>query len=141
MQSAGRRGRLSPTVADMNARDTGSGDGGDSGEEWPLPPAWMWACGQCVRLYKAMKRAPELVAEALRELGPGVDCDPMDSVVATQIRLAAHIAAHHPEEVPEPDPSCARCQSDLASSTMPASLVLEHRARHVFAPPRIVGGL
>ncbi|WP_236061895.1 hypothetical protein [Actinacidiphila acididurans] len=119
----------------MNARDAGSAD------EWPLPPPWMWACKQCAELYKAMKRAPELVEAAREELGPGYDCDPFDSVLSTQIRLARHIALHHAEQVPDPDPACARCRSDLASSTMPPELVMEHRARHLFAPPRIVEGL
>ncbi|MFE2035738.1 hypothetical protein ACFXBB_21280 [Streptomyces scopuliridis] len=108
-------------------------------EEWPLPPSWMWSCHDCNRLYKAMKRAPEVV-EAARAAGePGVDYDPFDSVVTTQIRLAQHIAAEHTSEVPGVDPACERCVSDTSGRRIRDEMVLEHRARHLFAPPRIVG--
>ncbi|QIK10983.1 hypothetical protein G7Z12_01145 [Streptomyces sp. ID38640] len=98
----------------------------------------MWSCHECTELYKAMKDAPEVV-DAAREAGePGVDYDPLDTVVSTQIRLARHIATHHASDVPAIDPSCDRCAFD-EKRQMPAVLVLEHRARHVFAPPSIAG--
>ncbi|WP_078901647.1 hypothetical protein [Actinacidiphila yeochonensis] len=117
----------------MDAKDA------DPADEWPLPPVWMWECRDCVVLYKAMKRAPEIVDAARRELGPGVDCDPMDSILSTQIRLAEHIAARHPDDVPAVDEACATCVSDVGDARLPASLVLRHRARHLFVPPSIVG--
>ncbi|MFD7503113.1 hypothetical protein ACWC5C_18325 [Streptomyces sp. NPDC001700] len=109
----------------------------DPADEWPLPPPWMWGCGKCTDLYRAMKQAPKLVDAALEELGPGIDCDPHDSIVSTQIRLARHIATRHVSELPEADEECERCVSD-ASGNLPAVLALEHRARHLFAPPSIV---
>jgi hypothetical protein len=116
-------------------------DAGDAGlaDEWPLPPSWMWGCQECVELYRAMKRAPE-VADAVRaEYGPTVDCDPMDTVVTTQIRLARHIATDHTEEIPAVDRTCERCVADRDTPELPTVLVLEHRARHLFAPPSIAG--
>lgn len=98
----------------------------------------MWSCQECTELYKAMKHAPEAVNAAREEGEPGVDYDPLDTVVSTQIRLARHIATHHAPDVPDIDPSCDRCTSD-ESRQMPEVLVLEHRARHVFAPPSIAG--
>ncbi|MEU0839020.1 hypothetical protein ABZ370_06060 [Streptomyces sp. NPDC005962] len=109
----------------------------DPADEWPLPPPWMWGCDKCTDLYRAMKQAPKLVDAALEELGPGTDCDPHDSIVSTQIRLARHIATRHVAELPEADENCERCVSD-ASGSLPAVLALEHRARHLFAPPSIV---
>ncbi|MGP3999390.1 hypothetical protein [Streptomyces sp. 8N706] len=106
-------------------------------EEWPLPPSWMWSCQECTELYKAMKRAPEVVDAARKAGGPGVDYDPVDTVVTTQIRLAQHIATRHTAEVPAVDQACQRCVSDTTGQ-LPAVLVMEHRARHLFAPPSIV---
>ncbi|MFI6349968.1 hypothetical protein [Streptomyces sp. NPDC050560] len=117
----------------MDARPT------DPAEEWPLPPVWMFDCRVCVELYKDMKRAPEVVDAAFAEGGPGVDHDPMDAIVSTQIRLSQHIATRHTEEVPEADSGCERCVTDVTGGQMPRALVLEHRARHLFAPPSIVG--
>ncbi len=122
-------------VATVSRMDAGNEHPDDA---WPLPPSWMWGCGECIELYKAMKLAPEVVEAALEEFGPGVDCDPSDSVVTTQIRLARHIAVEHEEFLPDADESCEKCMSDLRRR-LPELLVLEHRARHVFAPPRIVG--
>ncbi|MFF2846437.1 hypothetical protein ACFVT5_08895 [Streptomyces sp. NPDC058001] len=85
-----------------------------------------------------MKRASEDVDAARAAGNKGVDYDPFDSVVGTQIRLGRHIASDHAEDLPEADPSCEKCMSDVASRT-PEPFILEHRARHVFAPPRIVG--
>ncbi|MEU8685303.1 hypothetical protein [Streptomyces sp. NPDC048611] len=107
-------------------------------DEWPLPPPWMWSCQKCTELYKAMKRAPEAVDAARKAGEPGVDYDPLDTVVSTQIRLARHIATQHAADVPALDPSCDRCTWDQQRE-IPPVLVLEHRARHVFAPPSIAG--
>ncbi|MFJ6214973.1 hypothetical protein ACIQGZ_16805 [Streptomyces sp. NPDC092296] len=115
----------------MNAKDP------DAADEWPLPPSWMWGCEKCTELYRAMKRAPEVVEAARAAGGPGVDYDPMDSVVSTQIRLAHHIASTHAADVPDVDPSCDRCLSDTRRAT--DVFVLEHRARHLFIPPAIAG--
>ncbi|MEE1800469.1 hypothetical protein PUR57_17635 [Streptomyces sp. JV176] len=112
---------------------------GSSAEDWPLPPSWMWGCTECTVLYKAMKRAPEVVDAARVAGDPGIDYDPMDTVVTTQIRLARHIATDHAEDVPAVDESCDRCVSDVKAKHFPAVLMLEHRARHLFAPPSIAG--
>lgn len=121
------------TVNRMYAKDA------SSAEEWPVPPHWMWGCQECVDLYRAMKRAPQVVDAARKAGRPGVDYDPMDTVLSTQIRLARHIAARHATDLPAVDESCERCVSDASTSSVPARIALEHRARHVFAPPRIVG--
>lgn len=113
----------------------------DEADKWPLPPPWMWDCGDCVTLYRRMREAPELAAAAREEVGPGIDCDPFDQVITTQIRLSQHIANQHTAHVPATVPSCGRCASDEVSTTMPRALVLEHRARHLVVPPSIVGGI
>lgn len=99
----------------------------------------MWGCRDCVELYRAMKRAPRIVEAAMKQFGPGVDCDPMDSVLSTQIRLADHIATRHAEQVPGADQACATCVADAADQRLPAALALRHRARHLVVPPSIVG--
>jgi hypothetical protein len=111
----------------------------DPADEWPLPPSWMWGCTDCIELYKAMKQAPEMVDAAREEGGPGVDYDPMDTVASTQIRLAQHIAALHAAEVPAAHETCERCMFDARSERIPAAIALEHRSRHLFAPPSIAG--
>lgn len=117
----------------MDAKDANPAD------EWPLPPPWMWSCGDCAMLYKAMKLAPEAVDAARRAGGPGIDDDSMDSVEGTQIQLARHLAIQHGADVPGIDENCGRCVSDVTDRRLPEVLILEHRARHLFAPPRIVG--
>ncbi|MGY1438949.1 hypothetical protein [Streptomyces reniochalinae] len=112
----------------------------DPADTWPLPPAWMWGCETCADLYGAMKRAGEVFGAALEELGPSVDCDPFDTVVTTQIRLAEHLAVRHPEQLPEEDPTCAKCTSPEMFQ-LPERFLLEHRARHLFAPPSVVDRL
>lgn len=129
----GRRGVWRATVILMDAKDVNPAD------QWPLPPSWMWACSECVERYAAMKQAPEAVEAARRKFGPGVDCDPMDSVASTQIRLARHIVVDHEVDIPAVDPECERCVSDAASQHLPRELMLEHRSRHLFAPPSIAG--
>ncbi|MDK1476629.1 hypothetical protein QNO07_25035 [Streptomyces sp. 549] len=118
-------------------------------DEWPLPPVWMWGCHDCAVRYRSMKRAQELVEERRLACGPGVDHDPMDSIVGTQIALAEHMAAAHAAQLTDWVPSCPVCsghQQAIATehdgSARARALTRignEHRARHVFAPPRIVG--
>jgi hypothetical protein len=117
--------------------------------QWPLPPAWMWDCGECVRRYEAMKHVQAVIAGLTAE-DPGVDWDVTDSIVGTQISLSRHLADAHRESLPDWDPACATCAGHRASVTkagerspdlLPGAVTAaeEHRARHLFAPPRIVG--
>src|SRR4051794_20049114 len=99
----------------MDAKDA------DPADEWPLPPAWMWGCRECVALYQAMKRALEIVEAVRRQYGPGIDHDPMDSVISSQLRLAEHIVSRHAANVPGPDSGCARCASDAVDTRMASS--------------------
>lgn len=118
-------------------------------DEWPLPPVWMWACEECAGLYRTMKYVQEETEEARLTCEPGIDFDPMDSAIGTQIALAQHMASAHPEQLPGWDPACAGCTShreavarDSGAADRAASAAHfgnEHRARHVFAPPSIVG--
>ncbi len=110
-------------------------------DEWPLPPYWMWACGRCTEIYKSMKNAIREVGLAQALGVRGIDVDPTDSVVSTQVMLAQHITAEHPGEVPQPREDCRRCAADLGDRVRPSAMVLEHRCRHIFAPPAIAGRL
>ncbi|MFI5676998.1 hypothetical protein [Streptomyces cellulosae] len=118
-------------------------------EQWPLPPAWMWDCAECVRRYEAMKHVQAVIAGLTAE-DPGVDWDVTDSIVGTQISLSRHLAEAHREALPDWDPACPACAGHRAgvaktgerSPDLPPGAVMaaaEHRARHLFAPPRIVG--
>lgn len=100
----------------------------------------MWSCQQCATLYKGMKDAIRLVDEAFHENGPSIDCDPFNMVPSTQIQLAEHLAKEHTADLPPPDPACERCAED-SGGRRPEPLRLQHRARHVFAPPSTAGGL
>ncbi|NSC24674.1 hypothetical protein FM076_27360 [Streptomyces albus subsp. chlorinus] len=100
----------------------------------------MWGCGTCSELYRAVKRACAVTEAARAEYGPTVDCDPFDTVVTTQIRLAEHLARRHAAELPEKDPTCAKCTSPEMFQ-LPEPFVLEHRARHLFVPPSVVDRL
>ncbi|MFE9645461.1 hypothetical protein ACFYO0_15365 [Streptomyces sp. NPDC006365] len=118
-------------------------------EQWPLPPAWMWDCAECVRLYEAMKHVQAVIAGLHATEGYDVDWDFTDSVVGTQISLSRHLADAHPQELPEWDPACTTCaghrqalaRTDRAPETRAGTEMVaeEHRARHLFAPPRMVG--
>lgn len=117
-------------------------------DQWPLPPAWMWDCTDCVRLYEAMKHVQDVMAELQLTGERGVDWDFMDSVPGTQIRLSMHLATTHTDFLPDWDAECGTCtlhQEALERDKHPSSrlsvekVAAEHRARHVFAPPRIVG--
>ncbi|MDN3296806.1 hypothetical protein QWM81_22715 [Streptomyces ficellus] len=113
-----------------------------SEDDWPIPPAWMWGCEGCVETYTVMK--------AIADEPPprnGVDNGSNGSVPA-QIRLAQHIVAEHLAHVPPYSDDCTRCADyqDRAaldrrlgqSAAMTEELGREHRARHLFAPRRIV---
>ncbi|MER6126323.1 hypothetical protein ABT173_27620 [Streptomyces sp. NPDC001795] len=117
-------------------------------DQWPLLPAWIWDCAVCVRMYEAMRHIQGVMAELRLGTEQGVDWDFMDTVPGTQIRLGEHLAAEHAERLPGWDDTCETCSlhryglaRDSATSFRPgaAKLAAEHRARHVFAPPRIVG--
>ncbi|MGW0334133.1 hypothetical protein ACWD0J_20080 [Streptomyces sp. NPDC003011] len=117
--------------------------------QWPLPPAWLWDCAECVRRYEAMKHVQAVIA-GLTADDPGVDWDVTDSVVGTQISLSRHLAEAHRAALPDWDPSCPTCaghrdvlaRARERTPALPPGAVMaaeEHRARHLFAPPRIVG--
>ncbi|MFF3244676.1 hypothetical protein ACFYWY_13275 [Streptomyces sp. NPDC002870] len=125
-----------------------SADDISPGSQWPLPPAWMFTCTDCVRLYKTMKEIRAVTDELWLTGERGVDWDPFDSAVGAQIRLARHLASAHQDLLPDWDPACPRCtehrnslvergQSDLLRGR--AEAAREHRAYHVFAPPHGVG--
>ncbi|PIB05142.1 hypothetical protein B1C81_29850 [Streptomyces sp. HG99] len=61
--------------------------------QWPLPPAWMFTCTDCVRLYPTMKEIRAIADEFWLAGERGVDWDPFDSAVGAQIRLARHLAS------------------------------------------------
>ncbi len=115
---------------------------------WPLPPAWMFGCAKCARLYRSMMEIQEATAELFLTGERGVDWDPMDSGPGSRIRLARHMALTHEELLPDWAPACPRCtehrhrvektaESELAAG---AALVgAEHRAAHLFVPPRGLG--
>ncbi|MFE5731741.1 hypothetical protein ACFQ7A_12665 [Streptomyces sp. NPDC056528] len=121
----------------------------DPGHEWPLPPPWMWDCDECADLYRTMRDVGDRIAE-LRLTGErGVDWDPFDSTVTTQIALGAHLAARHRDLLPDWDPACETCarhRERIAEDREPGPRRDhdvrsggEHLARHVYAPPRTVG--
>lgn len=119
--------------------------------QWPLPPAWMWACARCVTLYRTMRQVGEEIAE-LRLTGErGVDWDPFDSTLTTQMALGEHLAEHHAELLPAWEPDCDTCtdhRNRIGRETEPdhrrATALRfgnEHLARHIYAPPSTVGFL
>jgi hypothetical protein len=118
-------------------------------DQWPLPPAWMWDCVECVRRYETTKHVQAVIAGLTAE-DPGVDWDVTDSLVGTQVALSRHLAGAHKESLPCWDPSCPVCTGhrdvldrmrERSPDLLPDALMAaeEHRARHLFAPPRIVG--
>ncbi|KOU60637.1 hypothetical protein ADK57_29910 [Streptomyces sp. MMG1533] len=109
----------------------------------------MWDCAECIRRYEAMKHAQAVIAGLTAE-DPGVDWDVTDSIVGTQIDLGRHLADAHRGSLPDRDPECRTCADHQASvermeerapDLLPGAVMAaeEHRARHLFAPPRIVG--
>jgi erythromycin esterase-like protein len=125
-----------------------SGDDLDPAGQWPLPPAWMWDCAECVRMYEAMRGMQAEIAGLVAE-DPTVDRDFTDSIVGTQVRLSRHLADAHAGSLPDWDPACRACAEHRERLTraertpdLRAGAVMvadEHRARHLFAPPRTVG--
>ncbi|MGY1499144.1 hypothetical protein ACW4TU_21590 [Streptomyces sp. QTS52] len=132
-----------------NGSSAGGNDGGNDGnaEQWPLLPDWMWDCADCVRLYEEMRHVQAEVAGLTAE-DASVDWDFTDSVLGTQIRLGRHLADAHAELLSPWDPGCATCaerQESLVKAEgrpdwMPAAVMNaeEHRARHLFVPPRLL---
>ncbi|MEU2428292.1 hypothetical protein ABZ611_02030 [Streptomyces sp. NPDC007861] len=125
-----------------------SADDIDPADLWPLPPAWMFACNDCVRLYESMKQIQAVTDELWLTGERGVDWDPFDSRVGAQIRLGHHIGTAHTELLPDWDPACPRCSEHRGSLARRADSELwrgteqaanEHRAYHLFVPPRGVG--
>ncbi|GAA3910834.1 hypothetical protein GCM10023084_73690 [Streptomyces lacrimifluminis] len=130
----------------VNAGGNGAENDG-AAEQWPLLPDWMWDCADCVRLYEKMRHVQAEVA-ALTAEDSSVDWDFTDSVLGTQIRLGRHLADAHAELLPPWDFACATCaerQEALVKAEgrpdwMPAAVMNaeEHRARHLFVPPRLL---
>ncbi|MFK0258160.1 hypothetical protein [Streptomyces sp. NPDC090445] len=125
-----------------------SADDLDPEDVWPLPPAWMFGCARCARLYRSMKEIQEATAELWLTGDRGVDWDPMDSGPGSRIRLARHMALTHRDLLPDWAPACARCAEHrrrvekTAASDLGAGAALvgaEHRAAHLFVPPRGLG--
>ncbi|GCD98085.1 MULTISPECIES: hypothetical protein [Embleya] len=124
-------------------------DDGRPENQWPVPPPWMWGCPECVRLYHRMKRVQEETDERRRSGDRGVDHDPLDSMIGSRIRLARHLVTGHREHLPDWTPGCERCawhHRILDAGPEPhhpggaaAMVAAEHRAFHLFVPPRVVG--
>ncbi|PRH79491.1 hypothetical protein C6N75_09275 [Streptomyces solincola] len=108
------------------------------GDDWPIPPAWMWGCEGCVELYSTMK---SLAAEPPPPPGAA---EPAEGAGSAQVRLARHIAAEHRAELPAYAGSCTRCvdyqtrtarDRAMGRSTLTTEqLGRQHRARHAFVP-------
>jgi hypothetical protein len=136
-------------------------EGAEPSDEWPSPPAWMFDCGVCFRLYQAMRRAPEAVegmrtpagaetgtetetgtrvgAETSGDAAPGGD--PSGSGGLAQLRLARHIVRRHERSVPGPEAGCPRCADDAGNRRAPSQPVLEHRARHLIVPASVASAV
>ncbi|MEU0270268.1 hypothetical protein [Streptomyces sp. NPDC006307] len=113
-------------------------------DEWPLPPAWMFDCADCVRIYGAMKRTLAEIDILSLTVEPGVDYDPFDSGPGSQIRLAHHLATSHRDLLPDWLGGCARCADHRRWLTKKDAtgyelVAAEHRAAHLFIPPSRVG--
>ncbi|MFD9338293.1 hypothetical protein ACFWBF_28405 [Streptomyces sp. NPDC060028] len=115
---------------------------------WPVPPSWMFGCTTCARLYRSMREIQDAMAELFLTGERGVDWDPMDSGPGSRIRLARHMAAEHLDLLPDWAPECERCgdhrlrlarsaKTELSASA--ALVAAEHRAAHLFVPPRGLG--
>lgn len=144
-------------------------EGAEPSDEWPLPPAWMFDCGVCFRLYQAMRRAPEAVermrgragaegvdgmadgmadgmdgvveGDGVAAAAAGADRDPCDPGLVAQLRLVRHIVRRHERSVPGPEAGCPRCADDAGNRRTPSQPVLEHRARHLVVPASIASAV
>ncbi|MFJ6718302.1 MULTISPECIES: hypothetical protein [unclassified Streptomyces] len=125
-----------------------SADELDPRDVWPLPPAWMFDCSDCFRLYRSMKRIERVTEEMWLTGRRGVDWDPVDNGPGSRIRLARHLATSHESLLPDWLPECRRCgdhERRLARADDPefglaaAMVAAEHRAAHLFVPPRGLG--
>ncbi|MCK8677534.1 MULTISPECIES: hypothetical protein [Streptomyces] len=121
-----------------------SDDQCDPRVQWPLPPAWMFDCEDCVRLYGRMKRITDMMWEMHFTGEKGVDYDPMDSQVGSMIAMIRHMAMAHEELLPDWEPDCPSCAERrqsiaraVARSASPDAVVVlqEHRAAHAVLPP------
>lgn len=87
----------------------------------PVPPSFMFACGQCTAL--------------LRAFGEKVSADA--GCLTEQLLVAQHIAEQHPDAVPTPHTrGCDLCPS-YAKRPEAAQLWAEHRARDLFLPEAV----
>lgn len=136
-------------------------EGAEPSDEWPLPPAWMFDCGVCFRLYQAMRRAPEagervrgrasaegadgvdgvVEGDGVAAAAAGADRDPCDPGLVAQLRLVRHIVRRHERSVPGPEAGCPRCADDAGNRRTPSQPVLEHRARHLVVPASIASAV
>ncbi|GAA5056517.1 hypothetical protein [Streptomyces similanensis] len=89
----------------------------------PLPPPFMWACPECVRL--------------LLELAEW--WDKSEDCFWEQLQLARHIADVHPRQVPAQHlDGCDLCPVYARRDDGDAGQVwAQHRARDLFMPPTL----
>ncbi|WP_416978675.1 hypothetical protein [Streptomyces sp. T028] len=96
-----------------------------SSDEQPLPPPapFMWGCGKCWRLLRALGRKVTADAGCFTE----------------QLAVARHIVENHPDEIPAPHTrGCDRCPGYAARNDGdPGELWAEHRARDLFLPEAV----
>lgn len=101
--------------------------------DWPDVPAWMDGCPGCVEGLRHVRAGHELPAINETLNAPR-------SVYAERA-LSAHIAQHHPEQVPtEWHPDCWVCASHARFETKDEKsdpIGAAHRARSLFLPPDI----
>ncbi|MEV7815554.1 hypothetical protein AB0P05_33300 [Streptomyces flaveolus] len=82
----------------------------------PLPPPFMFACGECAALLASL-------AEAIRR---------DEGCFYEQLAVARHIAAAHPGDVPPPHTSgCTQCPQYAGRPDI-ENVWAEHRARDLF---------
>lgn len=87
----------------------------------PVPPPFMFACGECTQLLRNL--AEKITADA--------------GCLYEQFAVTKHIVAAHPDDVPAPHSRrCDLCPS-YAERPKDAHLWAEHRARDLFLPPAI----
>ncbi|NMO33711.1 hypothetical protein HG826_08960 [Streptomyces sp. GMY01] len=90
-------------------------------EGLPLPPPFMFACGDCA----------ELLAALVRKVTADAGC------FSEQLAVAVHVADAHLEDVPPPHADCAICTGYQERADAHADVQrhwAEHRARDLFLP-------